>query len=142
MKPIRLFASVLAFAVFLAGCSIPNLEPADCTDARNVVREFYSFHFGNDMAFSNENLMLRKRFLSPEFVARLSETPQTFDPFTQTSDTPKAFRVGECKVVEAGKRTNFEILLFWKDDKRSEQQSIHADAVKVNDAWLVDNVTK
>lgn len=92
------------------------------------------------MSFSTENLARRKQFLSPEYFARLTEQPQPVDPFTRTSDVPKAFRVGECTVVEPGKRTNFQILLFWKDDKRSEQQSIHADAVKLNDGWLVDDV--
>lgn len=121
-------------------CSLPNLEAPECTEARNVVREFYSFHFGNDMKFSKENLELRKRFLTAALFERLNGTTQASDPFTNTSDLPKAFRVGECQVVEPGKRAEFTVLLFWKDNERSEQRSVHAVVVKENDKWLIDDV--
>lgn len=131
---------ILALILAASACSIPNLEPPECTESRNAVREFYSFHFGNDMHFSNENLGLRKRFLTPQFFDRLNGTAQTVDPFTNTADLPKAFRVGECRVVEPGKHTDFDVLLFWKDNTRSEQRSVHAEAVKADDKWLIDNV--
>jgi hypothetical protein len=35
------------------------------------------------------------------------------DPFVLTNDIPKAFRVGECKVVEPGRRTQFEKCCFF-----------------------------
>ncbi|HKX84096.1 MAG TPA: DUF3828 domain-containing protein [Pyrinomonadaceae bacterium] len=136
---------MLLIAYGLMSCSIPNLESPECTESRNVVREFYSFHFGNDMQPSLENLKLRERFLSPEFGGKLmvdvtSYPKTTIDYFTHTDDFPKAFRVGECRVIDTGKRTDFEILLFWKDNERSEQRSIHAEAVKENNKWLIDDV--
>ena len=136
---------MLATAYGHLACSVPNLESPECTESRNVVREFYSFHFGNDMRPSVENLQLRERFLSPKFRGKLmvdaSVYPKTTaDYFTNTDDFPKAFRVGECRVIDAGKRTEFEILLFWKDDARSEQRSIRAEAVRENDKWLIDEV--
>lgn len=121
-------------------CSIPNLEKPECTEARNTVREFYSFHFGNEMQFTKENLELRKRFLTHEFFDKLNGGAQSIDPFTNTADLPKAFRVGECNVIEPGKRTDFQVLLFWKTNERSEQRSVHAEAVKIDDKWLIDNV--
>jgi hypothetical protein len=135
----RLFFLLLT-ANCLLSCSIPNLEPTECTEARNVVREFYSYHFGNDMQFSRENLELRKRFLTTAFFDKLQGSDQAVDPFTKTNDFPKAFRIGECKVMEAGRSTSFQVLLFWKDSARSEQRSIHAAAVKENDKWLIDAV--
>jgi hypothetical protein len=143
LRYLRVSASVslMALAFGLSACSIPNLEPADCTAARNVMREFYSFHFGNDMKFSIENLELRKRFLTAGFFDELrGREQQALDPFTLTNDVPKAFRVGECRVTESGKRTEFEVLLFWKDDQRSEQRTIHAEAVNDNGSWLLDGV--
>ena len=136
-----MFVCLLLAAYCSLSCSIPNLEPGDCTAARNVMREFYSFHFGNDMKFSIENLEQRKRFLTAGFLDGLrAGERQTLDPFTLTNDVPKAFRIGECRVVEGGKRTEFEVLLFWKDDKRSEQRTIHAEAVNDNGSWLLDGV--
>jgi hypothetical protein len=58
---------------------------------------------------------------------------------TNSTDFPKAFRIGECKVIEPTK-TNLEIVLFWKDDNRSEQKNIHVEAVKEADKWLIGKV--
>lgn len=139
-RPFAAFCGCLLLILATIGCSIPNLESPECTESRNVAREFYSFHFGNDMKFTTENLELRKRFLTEKYFERLKGSRAADDPFTNTTDYPKAFRIGECRVIEPGKRTEFEILLFWKDDKRSEQRSIHAEAVKENDTWLIDDV--
>ncbi len=130
-------------ATLYAGCSIPSLEPPECTQARVRVREFYSFHFGNDMRPSAENVRLRERFLTGNYASKLHDTggsPAGIDLFTQAKDLPKAFRVGECSVVEAGKEVQFEIVLFWKDDTRSEQKVILANARYENNEWLIDSV--
>jgi hypothetical protein len=136
----RLFC-ILNFAFCIAGCSIPNLEPQACIESRTAMREFYSFHFGNDMRFSAENLKQREKFLTPVFAERLSSWTNPGDPFTTgNEDLPKAFRVGACKEIAADK-TEFQVLLFWRDDVRSEQREIRVVAAKENDRWLIDNVT-
>jgi hypothetical protein len=131
----------ILLAVFATGCSVPNLEPASCTGSRGDIREFYSFHFGNDMSFSPENLKLREKFLTPEFSARLASAAQVgTDPFTTgTEDLPKTFRVGECTEISPS-RTSLQILLFWRDETRTEQREIKIETVKQADKWLVDKV--
>jgi hypothetical protein len=127
-------------ALFIASCNIPNLEPQSCIDSRTAIREFYSFHFGNDMHFSQENLTLRERFLTPDFVHRLRGRGDDTDPFTTGNlDVPKAFRVGECREI-ANNRVEFKVLLFWRDDVRSEQRGIKVDVKKLGGGWLVDEV--
>ncbi len=136
-----LVAFCILHSALSVGCSIPNLEPQSCIDARTPVREFYSFHVGNDMHFSQENLKKREQFLTPAFVARLESEADGADPFTtRNTDFPKAFRVGECKEV-APDETEFQVLLFWKDDVRSEQREIGVTTVKQNGQWLVDDVS-
>lgn len=131
----------IVLGVLLSACSIPNLEKPECIEAREDVKEFYSYHFGNDMIFTPQNLALREKFLTPEFAASLKGKQVDGDVFTTgTSDIPKAFRVGGCEVSPQG-GTRLEILLFWKDDVRSEQRKIYVDAVKRGDKWLVDNVS-
>ena len=121
-------------------CSIPNLESPSCIDSRNALREFYSYHFGNSMTFSREDLKAREKFLTPEFTARLQTSQEGTDPFTTgTSDIPKAFRAGECREISP-ERTAFEVLIFWKDDTRSEERRINVEMAKRGDHWLVDNV--
>lgn len=138
-------AAFLFTLIWLAGCSVPNLEPADCTQARERVREFYSFHFGNDMHPTLENVLKRERFLTQQYASSLridaGGLPATkVDYFTLTEDLPKTFRVGECTVLEPGRTTRFEVLLFWKDDTRSQQKEITAIAKKENNEWLIDAV--
>ena len=130
---------ILLFA-FLINCSIPNLEKPECREAQTTVREFYSYHFGNDMKFSMENLRRREKFLSADFVKDLQNAPPEIDVFTTNStDYPKAFRIGGCK-IEAADKAVFEVLLFWKDDTRSEQREINVEVVKQNDKWLISKI--
>jgi hypothetical protein len=121
-------------------CSIPNLEPPECTDARNTVREFYSYHFGNDMKPSAVNLKQREKFLTEGLKQQLKQQPETSkDYFTQTDDYPKAFRVGRCK-VEGENKTVLGVLLFWKDDQRDLQKEVQVEALKENNNWLINKV--
>ena len=131
----------LWLAIFQTSCSVPVLESPECIEARNTVKEFYSYHFDADMKPSAENLKQRQRFLSPELITRLSTLGETQkDYFTGTSDYPKAFRIGGCEAVSPQKRTVFGVLLFWKTDSREEQREIKVEAVKENDRWLIDKV--
>jgi len=126
----------------LAACSVPNLEEPDCRESRDVVREFYSLHFGNDMHQSAANIQLREKYLTGQLKDKLlAASPTDSDYFTASSDFPKAFRVGECKVNSQGKDVNFNILLFWKDDLRTEQKHISVAVKKENDTWRIDSVS-
>ena len=134
---------LLAIAALITGCQIPVLEGAECRDAKNYVREFYSFHIGNDMHPSPEGLELRKRFLTPQLAATLAGAMdgQT-DYFTQTvNDYPRAFQVAGCTSTDANSAI-VEVLVFWKDDVRTEQRSLKVEAVKSEDRWLINKVSK
>jgi hypothetical protein len=135
------FGIYIFFLPITFSCSIPNLENGSCTDARNVVRELYSFHFGNQMIPSVDALKLREKFLTQNLIQNLQGRVESkTDYFTQTDDYPKAFRVGECSVVEDDKKVAIQVVLFWRDDTRNEQKEVLVDAVKHNNDWLVDNV--
>lgn len=122
----------------VTSCSVPNLEPAECTESRDTVKQFYSWYLGNNA---------EQRAKSPEmfskYVADSQLTPADAetDPFVLTNDFPKAFRVGECTVVEPAKRTRFEVLLFWKDDARTEQSTIKVETEKIDNKWIIRSVT-
>ncbi|MEO8041373.1 MAG: hypothetical protein ABI646_02070 [Acidobacteriota bacterium] len=137
---------LLVTSFLLLSCSLPNLEDADCTQSRDSVREFYSYHFGHNLGFAAEDINARREYLTPNFFSSLSETPRDVppgvDPFTRMDDPPKAFRVGECHVLEPGTRTSFEVLLFWKDDVKSEQRPINVEVIQSGEKWLIDRVSK
>ncbi|MGI8467279.1 MAG: hypothetical protein ACR2N3_02395 [Pyrinomonadaceae bacterium] len=134
----------LLFSVFyLPSCSIPNLEKPECTDARNAVREFYSFHYSNDMRFDQENLKQREKFLTPELFQTLSQMPDSAtDYFTDSEEPPKAFRVGGCTVVEPNQKTSLGVVFFWRDNstEKSRQKEVQVEAIKENGEWLVNKV--
>lgn len=92
------------------------------------------------MAFSAEGLEKKKIYLTPRLYESLKVASPSADPFTRQSDLPKAFRAGECRVIEPGTRTAFNLLLFWKTDTRSEQRSINVTTAKVDGAWRIDAV--
>ncbi|MGQ0542721.1 MAG: hypothetical protein ACT4O9_12840 [Blastocatellia bacterium] len=92
------------------------------------------------MKFSIDNLAQRKKFLSDNLFASLNSESEGVDPFTTgTSDIPKAFRVGECKSISNDK-TEFQVLLFWRDDTRSEQKKIKVEAVRQAGKWVIDSI--
>jgi len=140
-------ASVSLWLIFLialgaTGCSIPNLESPACTESKNAVREFYSYHFGNEMKFSAEGLKNRAKFLTPELAKAFASSSEGTDPFTTGSDDiPKAFRVGECREISP-ERTESSVLLFWRSDDRTEQREIKVETVDKNDTWLVNKVSR
>lgn len=137
------FSGVVFFFLLMlcvSSCSIPNLEGVECIESRDSIRQFYSFHFGNDMKPSAENLKLREKFLTSDLIKTLSVSNETtVDYFTATSDYPKAFRVGECKAI-IPTQTEFQVIFFWRDDTRSEQREVAVTAIKTGDNWLIEKV--
>ena len=138
-KPFLLFT--FYFLLFTcAACSMPNLEKPECTEARQTIKEFYSLHFGNEMKPSEEYLEKREKYLTDNLKFFISKNLQgKHDYFTLTEDYPKAFRIGECEVIESNK-TVFQVVFFWKDDTRSEQRETKVEAVKENGKWLITGV--
>ena len=140
-----LYLLPFTFYLCLTACvtgSMPNLDEPQCAESRDVVKKLYSFHFDSNMLFSQENLKLREKFLTPEFVKTLQNVQTENDVFTTDSaDVPRAFRLGDCKVVEPNK-THIEVLLLWRNEKESRQQIIKVEAVKQNDKWLVNKILR
>ena len=137
---VRLFC-VLYFALCISSCSIPSLEKPECTEARDAVKQFYSFHFGNDMHPSPENLKMRERFLTAEFYKSLSASSDTkTDIFTASDDPPKTFKIGKCEAPHPD-RADLQIQVYWRDDAKTVQKEVHVEAVKTGDAWLINKVT-
>lgn len=138
-KAYVLFCLLLA-ALGSLSCSLPVLESPECTDSREAVRKFYSFHYANDIAPTPENLKAREKYLTPELYQTLSGEKLGKDYFTLSETPPKAFRVAACTAIDAGK-TELGVHLFWKDDTKTTQNEIEVEAIKKGDEWLVNKVT-
>ena len=141
MHNLRLLFCILSCALFISSCSIPSLEKPECTAGRDVVKRFYSFHFGHDMSPSPENLKAREPFLTDDLINLLSGFGDVKkDYFTATEDYPKAFRVGEC-TVDSTDRATLQVVLLWRDDNRSEQKEVRVETVQTSGKWLIGKVS-
>ena len=127
-------------AFFITTCSIPNLESSECVEARDSARQFYSFHFGNEMRPGADNFKARERYLTPRYFASLAKYPENgTDPFTLTTDYPRTFKLAECKATSPTD-IDLKIQVYWRDDTRTEQQEVQANFVKQDGKWLLDGV--
>ena len=118
------------------------MESADCADATEAVREFYSFHYANDIAMSPDNLKAREKYLSPRLYEELLKNKPEKDYFTDSQIAPKAFKVAECHAADQN-TAEVNVHLFWKpdDQKSAIQREAGVAAVKQNGKWLVDKVS-
>ncbi len=132
---------ILQCAFCIAACSIPSLENSQCSAARDAVKRFYSFHFGNDMRQSQQGLKARSSFLTSELNASLSAASETaIDYFTATDNYPKAFRVGRCN-AEGENKATLQVVLLWRDDTSSDQKEVAVETLKSGDKWLINKVS-
>ena len=133
--------SSVAIILFTSSCSIPNLEKPECTQARDGVKQFYSFHFGNDMHPSAENLKLRERFLTPNLFKTLSASNEDrTDYFTASDEAPKTFKIGKCEAPQPDK-ANVQVQIYWRDDAKTVQKEVHVEAIKTGDVWLINRIS-
>lgn len=138
-KWVALFC-ILNFAFLIDGCRFYSLEPVECTEARVAAKQFYSFHFGNDMRATAENYKSRERFLTPRYYTALAAAAEgSLDQFTLTQDHPKTFKIGECK-TDSATNVDLQIQLYWRDDYSTVQQEVVANMVKESGKWLLDGV--
>ena len=135
-----LLLCIVHCALCISSCSLPNLEKPQCTEARGVVKQFYSFHFGNDMHPSPEHLKAREMFLTSDLVNSLkASSEEEVDYFTATDNYPKAFRIGSCS-LESQDKAVLQVLFFWRDDTKSEQKEVKVETVKTGDKWLINKI--
>ena len=129
-------------ALCTSACSIPNLEGAECSQAREAVKHFYSFHFGNDMTVTTDNLKARQRFLTPEFFGTLSSQSGTnVDPFTKADTPPKTFKIAKCTQVGSDK-ADVAVQIYWRyETGKVDQRELHVETIKSGDAWLINKVS-
>ena len=132
-------------ALGLAGCSVPTLESPQCTDARLAVKQFYSYHFGNDMTPSAEHLKERQKYLTSDLYKSLSASGDArTDYFTKSDEYPKTFKIADCESGDASHAT-LKVQTYWQAErgaiKDTTQRAVNVAAIKTQDGrWLINSV--
>ncbi len=135
------FVCLLLTACCSLACSLPSLESLQCSEARDAVKQFYSFHFGNDMAPTSENLKKRERFLTAEYYKTLVAAGNSkTDVFTASESPPKTFKIAKCEALQQDKAM-LQVQIYWRDNEKVTQKEVHVEAVKTGDAWLINKVS-
>lgn len=134
--------TIFLITLCIAACSVPRLEPPQCTEARDAVKRFYSLHVAGDMRPSAEISEAKRAFLTEGLIPELALRNDTErDYFTASENYPKAFRVGECN-SDNEKQAIFDVMLLWRDDTSIDQKHVFVETVKVNDKWLIAKVSE
>jgi hypothetical protein len=121
-------------------CGLPNLESPECADAREAAREFYSFHYANDIAMSPDNLKLREKYLTPELYQELTGNRPQKDYFTDSDTPPKAFKVAGCRITNPN-QADIGVHLFWKPNEPTTiQREANVEVIRQRDRWLINKV--
>lgn len=135
---IGVLCCLLPSAFIQLGCSLPNLEKAECSQARDNVKQFYSWQIGTDAREREANPEIARKFVSPLFSTESGN--QESDPFTRSATVPKSFRVGRCEVLDPDK-VKLQVQLLWRDEKESRQSDVSVLAVRSGDVWQIEKVT-
>lgn len=133
-------------SICLGSCSLPTLESQQCNDASLAVKQFYSFHFGNDMTPTADNLKASERFLTTKLFSDLSTAPAgKTDYFTMSDEYPKTFKIGRCESPDA-EHANVQVQVYWLQEhgstKDTTQRSLKVSTVKTGNDWLINDVVE
>jgi len=136
-RSLLFYISVFCFC--FSACSIPNLEPPECGEARVAARQFYSLLFANEEDSSpTKHVRGRERFLTPELISGIGESSDSI-AMTAMSEFPDTFRIGECEAVSAN-RVVLEIQLLSRSDSMTHQRPVRIETVQTANQWLIDKV--
>lgn len=131
---------VIVLGLTTLSCSLPNLETAQCAEARNTVKRFYSLHFAEQQTPGPEYARAREELLSGRLADQLKSAPDGGpDYFTAAANFPKAFRVGACS-NQTDAVADLQVVLLWRDDIKNEQREVTVHTRKIEENWVIDAV--
>lgn len=134
-----LHCCLFAFAFcLLSACSIPKLESADCSAARDTARRYYSLAIGGEPGSRPEVLEKLKALRTANFSANVAAEDGR-DPFYFSRVQPTAYRVGACTEQDGGPVT-LDTTVIWRLEGRNSERTDKITLSKRNDAWLVDHI--
>lgn len=110
------------------------------------MRAFYAFHLGHGMAFTPESVRAKNQWLAPVLVdlcesyfrrpASSEEVPEIDgDPFTDSQEYPKRFRVGAARV--SGEAARVPVSLYWS---HGPPRDVTVHLVRVAGQWRISDV--
>lgn len=134
------FCCALIAAIGQSACSIPNLESQPCSDARESVRQFYSWYIGTDPEDRAKQPEVFQRYISPNLTAGSAADPVQ-DRYFLDETTPTTFKVGVCKQLSE-QSVEMQVQLYWRQASKVTQKEVHVEVAKTPGSWLIEKVAK
>ena len=113
------------------------METQQCAEARDSVKEFYSWYLGTEAAQRAKQPDVFKKFISSG--SSLNTAGGENDPFFNSATPPTTFKIGKCEMVDPT-HTNIQVQLYWREESKTEQKEVYADTVKSGDRWQIDKI--
>ena len=132
-----MFVCLLLTAFGTLSCSIPNLESTECSQARDNIKQFYSWYLGTDADIRSKHPEIHDKYISSAFTSAAADWE--VDHYVLTNNFPKSFRVGSCKAPDA-QHVEFQVLLLWRDDTNTIQKEVKVMAERQNDSWKITHI--
>jgi hypothetical protein len=132
-------ALCIVFALCIAGCSIPAIESADCTAARDVAKRYYSLAIGGDPAHQPDAMTQFKKLLAPDFSVGGTDISGGRDPYNFSLITPSSSRFDECAMQENGKPI-ISVTVIWRQNDQNYLRKDKVTLSKSGDSWLVEHI--
>ena len=132
----RALLLLVILTAFVSSCSVPNLEPRECTESRDRVKQFYSLYFGTASDDREKNWGQFEKFLSPQLLVERTNV----DPFTLSTEPPTTFKIGECKTLGSD-MTDLQVQLYWRTDPVVVQKEVHVEMVRASDTWVIRKIS-
>jgi hypothetical protein len=125
---------LLLIAVCSWGCSIPNMQSQQCSEASDNVKEFYSWYLGTDAEQRRPEVF--KKYVAAGFPTDIPGNDES-DPFYLSAKAPTTFKVGKCQIVDDS-HSDVQVQLYWRySDRNTDQREVYADTVKTGDVWQI-----
>ena len=138
--PRRAAAGLILAAALIAptACGIPVLEDQQCRDSRETLREFYSLYLGTPPEKRQETWSSDfQKYIRPDAAVYAYAAPE-IDPFWNSAQPPRSFRIAKCTITGSLTTTN-QVQLFWRDDTayKSEQKEVMVDSALTDTGWQI-----
>src|SRR3954453_15952262 len=102
IRKLAISLCIVHCALCIGGCSIPAIESADCTAARDVTKRYYSLAVGGDLAHQPDALAQINKLRAPGFSVSGADGSGGRDAYNFSLITPSSSRVDECSDLGNG----------------------------------------
>jgi hypothetical protein len=132
-------ALCIAIALSIVSCSVPKIESADCSAAREVTKRYYSLAIGGDLAHQPDAMAQIRAMLTPRFTASGVKAGDGRDPYNFSIRPPSSSRVDECSDLGAGKAAT-DVTVIWRLNDQNYLRKDKVTLIKYGDQWLIERI--